>query len=191
MPSDLFHLYIDDSGDRDSTKGRNTMKRNDRYDCFALGGVLIPAENVAATKMLIESVKSQFGIEHPLHSWKIRGRREEFSWLNEMPQTARDFLSALEELIKRFEGWTHACVIHRPGYYLRYHEIHGEAMWLLCKTAYSILVERCAKFALSRGRKLAVYVEQTGKKRRQSHSEISRKFAGGWNAVRSTAVPPL
>ncbi len=40
---------------------------------------------------------------------------------------------------------------------------YQERLWLMCKTAYSILIERAAKFADSQGRTLRVFFEASGK----------------------------
>ena len=49
-----------------------------------------------------------------------------------------------------------ACVIDRPGYNARYKEKFAENTWMLCKTAFAVLVERAAKIALKDGFKLRV-----------------------------------
>ena len=46
----------------------------------------------------------------------------------------------------------------------RYREKYKRQRWALCKTAFSIVVERAAKHALMRDRKLRVYVERCSKK---------------------------
>lgn len=43
-----------------------------------------------------------------------------------------------------------ACVIDWPGYNKRYAEKYAENRWMLCKTAFSVVVERAAKFAISK-----------------------------------------
>jgi hypothetical protein len=42
-----------------------------------------------------------------------------------------------------------ACVVDRPGYDARYRDKYGRRLWHLCQTAFSIVVERAAKFALA------------------------------------------
>ena len=51
-----------------------------------------------------------------------------------------------------------ACVVDRPGYDARYREKYGRRQWHLCQTAFSIVVERAAKYARDSGRKLRVNV---------------------------------
>jgi len=57
-----------------------------------------------------------------------------------------------------------ACVINRPGYNARYKPMYGEKRWMLCRTAYSIVVERAAKFANGKQLPLRVHYETSGKK---------------------------
>jgi hypothetical protein len=52
-------------------------------------------------------------------------------------------------------------VIDRAGYTDRYAKKYdAESRWNPCKTAFSILVERAAKFAQRDGRTLSVFVER-------------------------------
>ena len=57
-----------------------------------------------------------------------------------------------------------ACVIHRPGYVARYKGQYKKKLWHMCKTTYSILIERAAKFADEHGCKLEIYYEGSGRK---------------------------
>ena len=130
-------------------------------DCFALGGILFEEERAGA---LIESHKefcAKWRIDYPLHSHAIRGGREKFGWLRK-PGSALEFLPALEEFVLSQPIVCIAAVIDRPGYVKRYAEKYRERLWLMCKTAYSILVERAAKHARRRDRKLRVFFEQAG-----------------------------
>lgn len=56
-----------------------------------------------------------------------------------------------------------ACVVDRPGYNARYQEKYLENRWMLCKTAFCVVVERAAKFARSEGAKLRVLPEKCNK----------------------------
>jgi hypothetical protein len=53
------------------------------------------------------------------------------------------------------------CVIDRPGYDHRYRARYGRDQWSLCKTAFSVLVERAAKYARTKDYKLKVFVERS------------------------------
>src|SRR3546814_4091498 len=102
-------------------------------------------------------------IDYPLHSWAIRGARGKFAWLK-APEKAGNFHAAIEEYLLSLPIVALACVINRPGYVARYKGRYNEQLWLMCKTAFSILVERAAKFADDEGRQLAIYFEGAGPK---------------------------
>lgn len=96
---------------------------------------------------------------------KIRHKSGQFSWLaNAPPNRVRKFFTEMEQLIADAPGMGLACVIDRPGYHNRYHEKHGHRRWHLCKTAFSILCERAAKYASMHDSRVVVYVEETDKK---------------------------
>ncbi len=131
-------------------------------DYFALGGVLIKEEDIGTIFAEHKAFRSRWDLSTPLHSTKIRGRREGFSWLKKDPEKANRFFSDLDGLILSLPFVAMACVIDRPGYMARYEGKHAEP-WLLCKTAFSILVERSAKYARSLDRRLVIYFEESGK----------------------------
>lgn len=157
-----MHLYIDDSGSRNPDR-EPPESRRDGMDCFALGGILINEEDVDALYAAHKAFCEQWRIDYPLHSWAIRGGRENFGWLKK-PDTAFAFLSSLEEFIVGLPILGIAAVIDRPGYVVRYKEKHRGDLWFMCKTAYCILLERAAKYAASQGRKLRVFHEECGRR---------------------------
>lgn len=57
----------------------------------------------------------------------------------------------------------HACVIDRPGYDRRYRAKYGRQTWMLCQTAFTVLIERCAKLAIQDERRLPIFVERGDK----------------------------
>ncbi|SLM46799.1 conserved protein of unknown function [Nitrospira japonica] len=132
-------------------------------DCFGLGGFLLKEEDIPSLKTAHERFCNSWNINYPLHSSSIRGKRGRFSWLRSM-ERADQFLSELEHLLVSLPGIAIACVIHRPGYVSRYREMYPGQLWFMCKTAFSILVERSAKFSDGQGRKLEIVFEGTGKK---------------------------
>lgn len=159
-----YHLYFDDSGSRfpDHEPAEEDIRR-DKMDGFALGGVLIKAEEVDEIYKKHKEFCAAWKIDYPLHSSKIRGGRNEFGWLKK-PEDAREFLNNLEAYILSLPIIGVACVVDRPGYVQRYKERYKADTWLMCKTSFSILIERSAKFVDSQGRKLEVYFEQSGRK---------------------------
>lgn len=101
--------------------------------------------------------------DSPLHSWEIRGCHGNFAWLGKDTATRTLFLEQLESLLFALPVVGLACVIDRPGYNKRYAEKYGRARWMLCKTAFAIVIERAVKHAQSRSRKLRVYLERSSK----------------------------
>jgi hypothetical protein len=75
-----------------------------------------------------------------------------------------------------------ACVIDRPGYNHRYREKYGRARWLLCKTAFTVVVERSAKFARDSGCRLRVYVEKSDRR-------TDRTLRGYYDELRAVGHP--
>jgi hypothetical protein len=59
--------------------------------------------------------------------------------------------------------WVLACVVDRRGYNNRYFELYQQKPWLLCKTAFSVVVERAAKHALRLGYRLRIAPERCNK----------------------------
>lgn len=132
-------------------------------DYFALGGVLVEDEARGQVYEMHRAFADRWELQAPLHSTKIRGRREAFSFLSKEPDKAAAFHAELEELILSAPTTALACVINRPGYVARYAEKYPEP-WLLCQTAFAILVERAAKHAKRSGKRLVIHFEESGKK---------------------------
>lgn len=156
-------FYIDDSGTRHPNHKPNAAQHG--KDWFALGGILIDDDQTEAAEQLIDKFREswpQLG-DHPLHSWEIRGCHENFAWLGKDEVIRASFLEQLESLLFALPVTGLACVIDRPGYNKRYAEKYGRDRWMLCKTAFAIVVERAVKYAQSRDRKLRVYLERSSK----------------------------
>lgn len=155
-----YHLYFDDTGSRDPD--HKPRERQDQMDCFGLGGVMIREEDIGTVVARHKEFCDEQGIDYPLHSSRIRGAQGKFGWLKK-PGKAELFLPALEEWLLSLPIVGIACVIHRLGYVERYEDLYKGQLWFMCKTAYSILLERAAKFAKRDGRKVEVYFERAGK----------------------------
>jgi hypothetical protein len=160
--SSKYVLYIDDTGSRDPDKAV-LIRRHDEMDCFGLGGFLLKEEDIPELRAKYATFCNEWNITYPLHSSSIRGGRGKFSWLKK-PENAGQFMPALEQFLLSLPVIGIACAIHRPGYVARYKDVYKEALWFMCKTAFTILTERAAKFAEENGRKLEVVFEGTGKK---------------------------
>ena len=133
-------------------------------DCFGLGGVIIREEDTGTVYAKHSEFCTKWEVDCPLHSTDIRGKIGGFDWLNDDSDKATTFLRELEEWLLSLPIVCIACAIHRPGYVERYKDLCRDRLWLMCKTAYSVLIERAAKFAERESRKLEVYFEQSGKR---------------------------
>lgn len=114
---------------------------------------------------------------------RIRNRERHFAWLGVLAQHERDrFYGELTQLLVGLPVLGHACVIDRPGYNLRYKERFGDKRWSLCKTAFSIVVERSAKLAHRESRKLNVFVEKSDRK-------VDRWIAEYFDGLKKEGMP--
>src|SRR6185437_5379033 len=106
----------------------------------------------------------KWGITYPLHSYDIRAETNNFTWLAKLEDKEhRAFMRDLSGMLLSIPAIGHACVVDRPGYNKRYREKYGRQTWMLCRTAFAVVVERAAKRAVGNGCKLRVYVEQGDK----------------------------
>ena len=162
--SEIINLYLDDSGTRipDRRVQKNTNSIN---DWFGLGGVLIKDSDELDAREAHKNFCATWGIKEPLHSSEIRSRTSNFSCINSWPKPKQAaFYKELGAFLLDLPVTGIACVIDRPGYQDRYLEKHGRQRWSLCKTAFSVVVERALKFAIQRNCKLRVLIERSSKK---------------------------
>ncbi len=162
-PCSSLLLFIDDDSGSREPDNKPTTNRNDQLDYFALGGVLIHEERIEEVKQKHTAFCQRQGINYPLHSSAIQGGRRNFGWLKQ-PERARSFFADMDDFLVDLPILGIAAVIDRPGYVARYHNAYQEQLWFMCKTAYSILIERAAKYADSQDCKLRVFFEETGKR---------------------------
>lgn len=174
-----LNFYMDDSGTRhpDHKVGRRPAHG---YDWFALGGILISEEDEDLAREMHAKFINKWDIAWPLHSSEIRARSNKFSFVGKLSRECQsNFYEELYQLLTRMPVLGVACVVDRDGYNIRYRDIYGDQRWLLCKSAFSISVERAAKYAFSRDRKLNIYPERSNKK---DEAEI-RKYFGDLKGV--------
>lgn len=167
-------LCFDDTGSRDLSDKFPTDRR-DGMDCFGLGGILILEEDMSKIAQAHKKFCREWKLDYPLHSSSIRGRRGKFGWLSQ-PEEAGYFMPALHKFLLSLPVVVIGAIIDRPGYFQRYRIEHRDDLWQMDKTAFCILIERSAKFADSKGRKLEVYFEQTGKREDQSIKQYMREL---------------
>jgi len=180
MP-DKFHLYFDDTGSRDPDKSAraNAAQAADvEMDCFGLGGILLRESDIDGIIAAHKDFCREHDISYPLHSWSIRGGRKEFGWLK-TPEKAGIFMASLEDYLLSLPVVAIACIIHRPGYVARYKDKYRDRLWYMCKTAFSILIERAAKYVDEQGGAMEVYFEQCGKKEDRDIIRYMRELKAG------------
>lgn len=158
-----YYLYIDDSGTRFPNRA-SARDREDGMDCFALGGILIEDHDRAALQAAHSVLCERWNLDYPLHSTAIRGKRNNFAWLGENVVNERAFLTDLEAFLLGLPVIGFAAVVDRPGYNRRYEQRYGDQRWWMCKTAFTVLVERVCKYVDSQDGTLTIRFEETGKK---------------------------
>jgi hypothetical protein len=165
--ADVLNLYLDDSGTRNPDRNPDDKLPAHGHDWFGLGGVMVREAEERPIREAHADLYSKwqaFGMAGPLHSSEIRAKTDGFRWLRRLsPEQLTEFYGDVTKLATRPELTTIACVIDRPGYNRRYRATYGNKRWLLCKTAFSIVVERAAKYARRLGCKLRVNVERGDK----------------------------
>jgi hypothetical protein len=191
MPA-VLNFYVDDSGTRHPDKHPG---QSDHADWFALGGVLIPESDEGNPRMRHERFCGRWGIKYPLHSYEIRHNSGNFQWLRQLPERERiRFFRQLERLLLPIPVLGLACVIDRPGYNARYKPLYGRNRWALCKSAFSIILERAAKYAIQEKMKLRVMPERCSKiddERLQSYYEDLRQSGPPFASGTSNRYAPL
>lgn len=155
MPS--FTLYLDETGARHPDKQSGLPARS---DWFAMGGILIRREEVDVAKAMHSEITSRWGITSPFHITDMINERGRFSWLGRRTQRERDaFWSDYREFLATVPAVGVGCVIDRAGYAARGYVKKHDDKWLLCRSAFDIVVERAAKFAKANDRKLNIIFE--------------------------------
>lgn len=168
-----FTLYIDDSGSR-FPDHENSECRRDGMDHFALGGILVADADKDTIQDLYKEFCKNWSIDYPLHSTKIRGMRNNFSWLEGSAKQKDTFYTELDEFLISLPVVGFAAVVHRPGYNERYREKHNGQPWWMCKTAYAILIERVAKYVTEQNGTLSIRFEEAGKREDRAIIQYAR-----------------
>ncbi|MES1022510.1 DUF3800 domain-containing protein [Gloeocapsa sp. BRSZ] len=173
-----FALYLDDSG---------SPKPNPKDQCsfFGMGGVLINRGHEQIIEALVLEFKQRWNIavDIPLHGSEIRSKKNNYDWLGNLSEVEyQQFMEDLTNTIVRCPIIVHACVISRHGYLKRYLEKYGEDTWEMMKSAFTILVERAAKYVAAKNGTLMVYFEAAGKRE-------DRLIKSYFNELRSQGHP--
>jgi hypothetical protein len=161
MPAPV-HFYMDDSGTRITDRNPTPFDPM-RPNHFALGGVLVLEEDEVKIRAAHNQLSDKWGLTYPLHSVDIRAGAKGFSWLRRGSADYDGFMRDLTRMLTGAPVTALACVVDRPGYDRRYREVYPRKMWHLCRTVFSIVVERAVKFARDLGRPLRVFPEKTAR----------------------------
>ena len=188
-----LNFYLDDSGTRTPNR-KPLLFDSGKNEFFALGGVLINEEDEGRVRAAYQELCARWSIDYPLHSVEIRHCSQAFSWLKRETDEYQRFMKDLSRFLTSIAVAGLACVVDRPGYDARYREKYGRRQWHLCQTAFSIVVERAAKFALANGRKLRVMPERgcpaDERRIRQYFGEL-RQSGTPFNSQTSSLYSPL
>jgi Protein of unknown function (DUF3800) len=190
----VINFYMDDSGTRhpDHNPGKRAAHA---FDWFALGGILVRDPDEQAVRDLHEAFCRKWGFTCPIHSVEVRARNGGFLWLERRPKRDKDiFYEDLYQLLKSIPVMGLACVIDRPGYNARYLEKYGRQRWSLCKSAFTISVERAAKYARTQNCRLRVLPERCNKtedRMLKSYYNDLKKVGQPFDAMRSEKYRPL
>jgi hypothetical protein len=180
----VMHLYLDESGTRHPDKIA-TVPQHGR-DWFSIGGVLIKQEDEPKLRVAHAEYMGHYNLDPDavyLHSAEIRNRTDAFTWLAGLePDALQEFMERTYRLMATVPVIGFACVIDRPGYNARYFERYGRQRWNMCKTAFSVVAERAAKYARQHHCKLKVFVER-------SDRVVDGWMQGYYDHLRSHGMP--
>jgi hypothetical protein len=201
MPNhpDHFIFFVDDFGTRTMCKPEDELPMAAHVFSFGLGGVIVPSEAVSELSERTTSFCKAWEVPE-LHGNKIRSGKGKFGFLKknknqeDIDRTAR-FFAELEDILIDPRIIAHACSICRPGYRDRYYAKHDTASrWHMSKTAFDISVERAAKYANSKGRRLSVVYERTGETEDrliEGYFKRMKSFGTEFNIETSASHAPL
>ena len=154
-----FALFIDESG-----SPKPSFKDANRH--FALGGIFLARQNEHIVESRVLEFKQRWDMQPaiPLHGSEIRSKKKNFAWLGKCKDTENRFMTDLGNTITSLPILVHACVVSRAGYLNRYIDKYGPETWEMMKSAFTILIERSAKYAGKHNGSIMVYYEEAGKK---------------------------
>ena len=155
-----YLLYVDETG----TSLRSDS--NSKYPFFGIGGILVKRSDLATIATLRTNLNNDWPKinNSPLHSYELRHRTGNFRWLEKEPpgEQAR-FFQQLSSMIGRVPAIATACIVEKEGYFYRYQKRYGKHLWDMRKSAFSIIVERAAKFVDRQNESMEVCFERSSK----------------------------
>lgn len=176
-----MNFYVDDSGTRTPDRGPTPFDPG-VPNHFALGGVLVLERDEAVVRRSYENLRDRWGINYPLHSVEIRHGSGNFTWCKRSAPDYEPFMRDLTRMLTSIPVLGLACVIDRPGYDARYRPRYGRSPWRLCRTAFSIVIDRAAKHARRQDCRLRVLAEESTKK-------DDRKLKEYYDYLRTQGLP--
>ena len=116
--------------------------------------------NNEAVKKSVEDFAAKWRLKSPIHMTDMIAQRQGFSWLERRSQSDIDqFWDDWRRVLCNAPVIGIGCIIDRPGYVARgYLQAHSDR-WLLCRSAFDIVVERAVKIARLDDRKLHIVFE--------------------------------
>ncbi|WP_433908764.1 DUF3800 domain-containing protein [Sphingomonas yabuuchiae] len=152
-------FYMDETGSRQPDKKPDASRLG--RDWFAFGGFIIRREDEEAAKWARDEVARRLDVRHPFHITDMLAEAKKFSFLQRKTEKERlAFWAEYQEFLADLPVMGLGCVIDRPGYAARgYVEKHPETKWLLCRSAFDIVVERAVKYAIREDRRLRIVFE--------------------------------
>jgi hypothetical protein len=192
MPK-VVNFYVDDSGTRKPNL-KPIVFDPSRQEHFALGGILIDEADEGVARSSYEAFCAKWQIGYPLHSEPMRHGTGDFRWLRRSAPEYAAFMRDLTQFLTSIPVLGLACVVDRPGYDARYRAKYGRNQWQLCRTAFSIVVERAAKHAMNSGCKLRVLAERCSKaddRRIERYYQELRESGHPFDKSSAAAYAPL
>lgn len=159
----VVNFYLDDSGTRHPNHRPGKMAAHG-YQWFSLGGILINDDDERQARDLYGEFCEKWNLGSSLHSSEIRSQKDNFLWLRGLEKEKElEFYEELYCLMRDAPITGIACVIDRPGYNGRYAEQYNANSWMLCKTAFCVVVERAVKFIHAKGKRVRILPEKCNK----------------------------
>lgn len=159
----VVNFYLDDSGTRHPSRHPGKMAAHG-YDWFSLGGVLVNDDEERLARDLYAGFREKWDLSCSLHSSEIRSQKDNFVWLRGIEKEKQfEFYEDLYCLMRDAPITGIACVIDRSGYNSRYAEQYKANPWMLCKTAFCVVVERAVKFTYEKGKRIRILPEKCNK----------------------------
>lgn len=181
-----YILFVDDSGSRYPDHKIIVGKE---FDCFALGGVLIHEKDIPEIIEKHKEFCGKWNISAPLHSYEIRNATDNFKWIGETPGLKEKFWNDIGEFLVDLPVLGFAAVVDRTGYNSKFKNLYKNQRWMMCKTAFAVLVERAAKYVIEQGATFEIFFEGSTAKENnllvsygKAYKEVGLPFSSGTSA---------